>query len=253
VASDHAGHDLFGNSVSLSGDVIAVGAPEKDDPVLGSKAGAAYVYRRKGSSWIEEQKLLQPKGDDFFRFGTSVAVSGSGLVIGSPGDLDKGSAYSFRHQGGVGGNCDWVEDHWLSEKNASPDDVFGSALAMSGNNVVVGARLDDVTDMGSAFVFNVGEVTLDIDPTCVTAGMTVTFTVCCGNPSEPVLLAVVSPTFLPVLTGFYSADCRWRFSGPVPPGLEGVNLSFRAFEVVECPKQVASSNTKILSFKFTCP
>ena len=52
--------------------------------------------------------------------------------------------------------------NWLSEKNASADDQFGNALAMSGNNVVVGARLNDVTDKGAAFLFNVAEITLDI-------------------------------------------------------------------------------------------
>jgi hypothetical protein len=253
LASDHAGHDLFGSSVGLSGDVIVVGAPEKDDPVLGSKAGAAYVFRRKGSNWIEEQKLLETGGQDFARFGTSVAVAGSGIVIGAPGDKDTGSAFSYRHVGGVGGNCGWVDDHWLAEKNASSGDLFGGAAAMSGNNTIIGARHDDVTDSGAAFLFNVAEVTLDIDPQCVTAGQKVTFTVCCGRPSEPVMLAVVTPAFLPVLVGIYAADCRLRFSATAPPGLEGVNLFFKAFEVVECPSQVAASNSAGLSFKFTCP
>lgn len=260
IATDRAQNDEFGISVGIHQNVIAVGADSRDDAVKGVDVGAVYVFRHAGGSWFEEDELIPQTAAAFDRFGSSVAAGDNVVVGGSPNDdhpsRDMGSAFSFRHVGSVIGSCGWVEDHWLAEKNAGQDDLFGNAIAMSGNTALIGNRRDDangVIDSGSAALFDVSEVSLDIEPSCVVAGQTVNFKICCGNPGEPALLALVSPVFVPVLVGVYGADCRWRISATVPPGLEGLNLTFKAFEVVECPDQAAASNAEIVSFKFTCP
>ena len=48
--------DQFGHSVSISGDYIVVGADHHDES--GSISGSAYVFKRSGTSWVEEAKLL---------------------------------------------------------------------------------------------------------------------------------------------------------------------------------------------------
>ena len=53
VAGDAEQGDSFGGSVSINGDYIVVGA-EGDDGF----SGAAYVFRRDGSSWVQEAKLV---------------------------------------------------------------------------------------------------------------------------------------------------------------------------------------------------
>jgi hypothetical protein len=45
TASDGASGDGFGLAVAISGDTIVVGGPFNDDPLLGSDAGSAYVYK----------------------------------------------------------------------------------------------------------------------------------------------------------------------------------------------------------------
>ena len=49
TASDVAGDDQFGISVSVSGDTAVVGA-FRDDCAAGSDCGSAYVYRFNGTS-----------------------------------------------------------------------------------------------------------------------------------------------------------------------------------------------------------
>ncbi|MCH7566943.1 MAG: choice-of-anchor D domain-containing protein, partial [Nitrospirae bacterium] len=60
TASDGAVNDNFGSSVSISGDYAVVGAMGDDDN--GTDAGSAYVFKRTGTSWAQEAKLLASDG-----------------------------------------------------------------------------------------------------------------------------------------------------------------------------------------------
>ena len=50
LASDGVARDTFGVSVAISGDVAVVGANMWEDASSGADAGAAYVFRRNGTS-----------------------------------------------------------------------------------------------------------------------------------------------------------------------------------------------------------
>jgi N-acetylneuraminic acid mutarotase len=91
TASDTAPADLFGGSVSVSGDLAVIGAFGDDD--AGGESGSAYVYRYDPSSgdWIEEAKLTASDGAAGDNFGFSVSVSGDLAVIGAKKDDDAGS------------------------------------------------------------------------------------------------------------------------------------------------------------------
>jgi hypothetical protein len=54
TALDKASNDLFGSSVSISGDIAVIGAPGAT--VNGIQTGAAYLFSRSGSSWTQFQK-----------------------------------------------------------------------------------------------------------------------------------------------------------------------------------------------------
>ena len=66
--SDGAQYDYFGESVSISGDYAVIGA-QWDDDIGSFGAGAAYIFRRDGSTWVEEAKLTASDGDGFDHFG----------------------------------------------------------------------------------------------------------------------------------------------------------------------------------------
>jgi hypothetical protein len=98
LASDGAGGDNFGRSVSLSGGLALVGAYYDDDN--GSNSGSAYVYDvSTPSSPVEVAKLTASDGAGGDYFGWSVSLSGGLALVGAPYDDDNGSysgsAYLF--------------------------------------------------------------------------------------------------------------------------------------------------------------
>ncbi len=102
VGPDARTGDHFGSSLALAGDLLAVGAPGRDED--GSWAGAVYVYRRDGDVWTQVATLLAPDATTGARFGTSVAfLDPDRLTVGASGhDGDEsgaGAAYLFQRQG----------------------------------------------------------------------------------------------------------------------------------------------------------
>lgn len=60
VASDAVVNDQFGQSVSISGDTVVVGAQQNDAACPGNincNSGSAYVFVRSGGVWTQQQKL----------------------------------------------------------------------------------------------------------------------------------------------------------------------------------------------------
>ncbi|MDY7110593.1 MAG: FG-GAP repeat protein [Planctomycetota bacterium] len=152
LASDGAIDDDFGYSVSISGDLVVIGAAYDDDN--GNGSGSAYVFRYDGANWTEEAKLLASDGAAYDRFGQSVSISGEIAVIGASADDDSGSysgsAYVFRYDG-----ANWIEEAKLLASDGAAADRFGCSVAISGDIGVIGAEKDDDNDddSGSAYVF----------------------------------------------------------------------------------------------------
>jgi hypothetical protein len=152
VASDGAQEDFFGRRVSISGDFAVVGSHGDDDK--GFWSGSAYIFKRDGSNWVEEQKLVASDGDENDTFGTSVSISGDYIIIGAPGDGDNGtlsgSAYIFRRQ-----DSTWIEDQKLLASDGDQEDFFGRAVSISSNRSIVGVAYNDDNGLesGSAYIF----------------------------------------------------------------------------------------------------
>ena len=150
TAEDAAGENL-GSSVSLSGDYAVVGACGDDDN--GSNSGSAYVFKRTGTSWAQEAKLLPADGATGDLFGWSVSISGGYAVVvaGSVGFKPSlGSAYVFKRTG-----TSWAQEAKLLASDGAEGDGFGVSVSVSGDYAVVGAAFDDVNGdiSGSAYVF----------------------------------------------------------------------------------------------------
>jgi hypothetical protein len=62
IASDAAGSEDFGYSVSLDGDTALIGAMLHSGPPGGTASGAAYVFERTETGWVETQKLKASDG-----------------------------------------------------------------------------------------------------------------------------------------------------------------------------------------------
>ncbi len=142
----------FGESVSLAGDVLAIGA--SSDHTMGSHAGAAYVYRFNGTTWLEEQKLLASDGAAYDYLGHALAIGENVLIVGATADdvfgLQSGSSYLYRYDG-----SQWYEEQKVLPEDGKPEDRFGYGVDIDGDVAVIGATWDsDATyHAGSAYVF----------------------------------------------------------------------------------------------------
>jgi hypothetical protein len=91
TASDGAGTDAFGWSVSLNNDIVAVGAVGKNN-----NTGAVYVFRRIGTRWSQQARLIAGDGSTGDAFGWSVSVNGETVVAGAYSHNNKiGAAYVY--------------------------------------------------------------------------------------------------------------------------------------------------------------
>ena len=64
----------------MSGDYAIVGAPRKDD--AGNNSGAAYIFTRQGTAWVEQAKLVAPDARPGDYFGVSVAIDEDTVLVG---------------------------------------------------------------------------------------------------------------------------------------------------------------------------
>jgi hypothetical protein len=126
IASDAGFDKFFGQSVSIDGGLLVVGAPAAGPTPSGP--GGVYVFRREEAGWVEEQKLVSSGSVIGAAFGLSVSISGELVVVGAPGELAlTGRAYVFRREG-----MGWVEEAVLSGPDPESEDMFGVSVAISG-------------------------------------------------------------------------------------------------------------------------
>jgi hypothetical protein len=141
AAEDAATGAQFGSSVSLKGDLIAVGAITS--PGATSFSGAAYLFENGDQGWKQTARLVANDGMDFDNFGFSVSVSGQTVLVGATrhtpavtGIQSAGAAYVFQRRDG-----DWLQAAELGAGDGMPDGDYGVGVAVLDNTVVVGADL----------------------------------------------------------------------------------------------------------------
>jgi len=153
--------DLFGTSVAMTHDTIVVGAPGEasnqttiingtsaSSDRSAQNAGAVYVFRRTGVTWVQEAYLKATNAEAGDRFGSAVAISGDLVVVGATGESSSadpadnsvpgsGAAYVFKRDGTT-----WEQVGYLKASNADENDAFGNAVAVSEDIVAVGAKAE---------------------------------------------------------------------------------------------------------------
>jgi hypothetical protein len=149
------GDDWYGNSVAVSGDTLAVGAPLEDDACTNNpdcESGAAYVYRRVGLDWVLEARLLASDVGIGEEFGWDVALEGDLLAVGATDALGgPGAIYVFGRDGTV-----WTEVAQLSSATPTTSSALGAALHIEGQTIVAGDGGNSTfgSSVGTAYVFS---------------------------------------------------------------------------------------------------
>ena len=181
-SSNSETQDSFGAAVAISGDNLVVTATNEDgsgsqiDNNDTSNSGAAYTFAIKDGT-LDQQRITKASNiDDGDRFGFSIAMSDTTLVVGAikedsassgiDGDesdnslQDAGAAYVFtRNNFGL-----WEKQAYLKASNPGADDWFGYSVAISGDTIVISARNERSNatgingDESNNFLFQAGAV-----------------------------------------------------------------------------------------------
>jgi hypothetical protein len=133
-----AAGDRFGHAVAISGDTAVV-TLQIDFRNNDDDHGAVYVYRRSGSVWDLEARLSADEPWDESIIGSSVSISGDTVVVGDRaanvnGLRGAGAVHVFARNAGL-----WTQQAKLTATTPTAFYTFGSAVAIDGDTVVVGA------------------------------------------------------------------------------------------------------------------
>lgn len=136
IPSDGQWDDSFGATLDLSGDTAVVGM--HGDDTFGLISGAAYVYRRNGTTWTQAQKLLASDGAAGDMFGFGVSIHGTRIVVGAHRKPDQGvrsgAAYVFEDLG-----SGFAQTTKLLASDGTNWAEFGRGVAIRNDMVAVGA------------------------------------------------------------------------------------------------------------------
>ncbi len=179
IASDGGTVDFFGSAVALSGSTAVVSAPTP---------GSVYIFSLSGGLWTQTDELA-----DFGEtFGSSLALSGTSLVVGENGQFvypnyDQGAAYVFNSSGGS-----WTDSAELIASDGASYDDFATSVAVSGANVFVGNPDHDVSgngNEGAAYVFSTSMTIAPLTGTAAATDLAAVHSPSCQHsitPTDPV-------------------------------------------------------------------
>jgi FG-GAP repeat len=162
TAPDGADFDQFGGSsvAILDGEIFVGASGVTVDSVV--RQGAVYVFERDAGgtdNWGQTAKLTDASAGGSAFFGSSIAVQGDLLAVGAPYGPSAGQVTLFeRDRGGPGqwGKVTALLDSAVAGGGWAPE-AFGSAVALDGDLLLVGASSADVSyfgqEDGAAYLF----------------------------------------------------------------------------------------------------
>lgn len=159
----------FGSSLAFDGNDLLVGAPASN-----SNRGGASFFTWNGSVWQQTASFARASGSFAAAAGSSVALTGDAAYLGAPRArngilLDVGVVHHFTRSGGS-----WLEQLRVSSGDGDSGQLFGTAVALDSERLVVGMQEDHTpygNQSGSAYLFkksgdewNLETILMDQDP-----------------------------------------------------------------------------------------
>ncbi len=158
LPTNHSPGDHFGESLSLDGNRLLVGAPERFtvEPFL---YGSAYLFQYQEGIWIEEAELRASADYYSYGFGAAVELEDSLAIVGAPlaysisftsSEL-RGRVFIFQQNASL-----WEQESVLLPTGVDFSDRFGAAISLDNNQLLVGAPeeyLDQSASRGAAYIF----------------------------------------------------------------------------------------------------
>ena len=151
VSSDIALDDEFGNSVAINttdGTVAIVGAYNK-----ATAAGAAYIFKRDGTSWSQDAKIVADDAAAYDYYGWRVAITADGSHVFVTAQLEnsnQGKIYVYKNTSG----STWAQQATIVQSSRQSG-YFGDGLAVnnSGDIVIAGAHTETATGSNAGAVY----------------------------------------------------------------------------------------------------
>jgi hypothetical protein len=145
--------DNFGHCVAIAGQWVVVGVPQNDTGA--TEAGCVHIYDLTSATpSVPVRTLNHPGPTAADKFGTSVAISGTRVVVGAPFENTGSSAAGRAYVYDLASGTPSTPVATLNNPQPSVNDNFGYSVAISGTRVIVGAPKDANT--GTAYVFEIG-------------------------------------------------------------------------------------------------
>lgn len=144
---------LFGQSVALDGNRLAIGAPGTHG--MYHDSGTVQIFQFNGSAWVQQQVIVTPNPAPAGYFGFATALSGDRVAVGAFWENSPvggtGLAYVYREVAGT-----WTLEQTFAPADLQNNDQFGRSVAINGVNLIVGALFADgpASDSGAAYLFN---------------------------------------------------------------------------------------------------
>ncbi len=147
IAGDADRDDVFGTSVSITANTVAVGAPSKN-----RGQGAVYVFEKNGTSWPDSyRRLTASDADNFSYFGRNIALEKECLVVGA---YSRGAAYVYQKSGNGWEQRQKLTADGMPANVTYPLDGLGIDVALSGDAIAVGAfNANAANKGGGVFVY----------------------------------------------------------------------------------------------------
>jgi Tol biopolymer transport system component len=108
-------------------------------PGMAKNTGTAYVYERSGTRWTKEAVLPDPRGapSDYYAWAVAISSTKSGNYVAVGGNDANGKpdrVYIYKGSGKT-----WHIQQTINDIGGQSSDMFGDAIAISGNTLVVSA------------------------------------------------------------------------------------------------------------------
>ncbi len=152
-ANDGLESDYFGAGLTACGNMLIVGAGGDDVEGINNR-GSIYIFERNGNTWSQQTQIYNPHMISNENFGGSIACSDNMILASASfANSDRGTVYVFERVG-----TSWSERGEISAENEEVGRRFGTDVALSNGNIIIGAPQDVIgsnVNQGSAYLFNI--------------------------------------------------------------------------------------------------
>ena len=160
VGSTSANNDEFGHKVQVLGNLAYASAPNHN-----TNRGIIYIFNRTNGgsdNWGEIQKVIMESAYINTYFGNDFCFGSSWGIIGSKrSNTLEGQVYfiyynSSTERWGTQGITDYQPEQTVTAGDGAPNDMFGYAVSLNGNDAIVGAykkKGDGTNETGGAYIY----------------------------------------------------------------------------------------------------